>query len=226
MVRDAKSFVNDGFDIIKIKLGLDPADDITRVSAIRTALGNHIELIVDANQGWSTKDALTVIRSLEHLQLNISLIEQPVRATDLVNLKYIRDNVTSSIIADEACFSALDALNIVKNNAADGLNIKLMKCGGLNNANAIYNIAKAANMHVMAGSMLESPIGVAAIASFVVSKTDILYADLDPLALIRENYILGGATLKGNKIILSDKPGLGIEGFSQGYTFLDEIIYK
>lgn len=224
MVNDALALVNDGFNVIKIKVGLNPSEDITRVSAIRSALGNDIQLLVDANQGWDVKSALSVINALEKYNLNIGLIEQPVKATDITNLKHIRDNVSSFIMADEACFSPADALNIAINNAADGINIKLMKSGGIYNANAIYHIAKSANLRLMVGCMLESPIGVAAIASFALSKPDMLYADLDPIALIRENYVLGGAQLVGNNIVLADKPGLGIEGFSQGFTLLDEVI--
>lgn len=93
-----------------------------------------------------------------------------------------------------------------------------MKSGGIANAQAIYHIAKTAGMKTMVGCMLESPIGIAAVASFALSKPDVFYADLDPIYLIADNYILGGARLRGNTITLSDKPGLGIEGISQGLT--------
>jgi L-alanine-DL-glutamate epimerase-like enolase superfamily enzyme len=71
--------------------------------------------------------------------------------------------------------------------------------------------------------MLESPIGIAAITSFALSKPDIIYADLDPIFLIRDNYILGGAQRLGTQIVLPDKPGLGIEGISQGLQPIGEI---
>lgn len=223
MVADALAFVHAGFKVIKIKVGLNPADDIARVKEIRHALGNKVTLLVDANQGWECKDALSVIRTLEQDGLNIGLVEQPVKADDLNSLKYIRDNVETLIVADESCFSAQDALAIATNQMSDGINIKLMKSGGIEQAKAIYNIAQAAHIRVMVGCMLESPIGVAAIASFALSKPDILYADLDPIALIRDNYVLGGAQRAGNEIILSNKPGLGIEGFRQGFIPVCEI---
>ena len=223
MVADAMTLVDDGFKVIKIKVGLNPQQDIERIRAIRQALGFDVTLLVDANQGWSCKDALKVIRALEHHKLDIGIVEQPVKANDLLNLKHIRDSVDSFIMADEACFSPEDALSITKLNAADGINIKLMKSGGIENAKAIYNIAKTANMRLMVGCMLESPIGVAAIASFALSKPDMMFADLDPIALIKENNIQGGARLVGNEIILSDKPGLGIEGFSQGFIPVSEV---
>lgn len=221
MVNDAIIQANSGFNIIKIKLGLNTDDDIARVKAIRQALGFDVRLLVDANQGWNYKDAIRVINALE--EFKIEIIEQPIKANNLIDLKHITDTTNNFIMADEACFSVTDAMNIGSNHAADGINIKLMKSGGIANANSIYNIAEASNLGVMVGSMLESPIGVAAIASFALSKNDIMYADLDPIALIKENYVLGGARLIGNQVILSNKPGLGIDGFSQGLTHICEI---
>lgn len=223
MVTDAMNLVQEGFNVIKIKVGLNYLDDIERIKAIRHELGREVNLLVDANQGWSCKDALKVIHVLEESDLNIGIVEQPVKANDINSLKLIRDSVDSFIMADEACFSPEDALNIAYLNAADGINIKLMKSGGIENAKAIYNIAKTANMRLMVGCMLESPIGVAAIASFALSKPDIMYADLDPIALIKENYIIGGARINGSEITLSDKPGLGIEGFIKGFTPVCEV---
>ncbi|PWY55445.1 dipeptide epimerase [Legionella qingyii] len=223
MVQDAVDLVNQGHQTIKIKLGLNPIEDIKRVHAIRQAVGDSITLLVDANQGWSYDDALKVIESLKQQHLNIALVEQPIRAQDLLHLKAISEQVDCLIIADEACFSPEDTLNIAKINACDGVNIKLMKSGGIENAQAIYNIAKSAHMKIMVGCMLESPIGIAAIASFALSKPDIFYADLDPIYLIRDNYVLGGAQRLGAKIILSDKPGLGIEGIFQGLNQIGVI---
>lgn len=223
MVQDAIDLVQQGHQCIKIKLGSKPIDDIKRVQAIRDAVGRSITLLVDANQGWSYEDSLKISAAFKQQHLNIPLIEQPVRAADLLDLKAISNQVDCHIIADEACFSPQDTLQLVGMNACDGVNIKLMKSGGLMNAEAIYSIAHNAHMKIMAGCMLESPIGVAAIASFALSKADILYADLDPIFLIRENYILGGAQRVGNEIILSEKPGLGIEGISQGLNQIGVI---
>lgn len=223
MVDDAIDLINQGHKTLKIKLGLAPTDDIERVRAIRKAVGEDIRLLVDANQGWSYDDALKVINAFKQHHLNINMVEQPIPASELLQLKQISEQVDCAVIADEACFSPEDALNIAKMNACDGINIKLMKSGGLAKAQAIYNIAKTAKMHIMVGCMLESPIGVAAIASFALSKPDIEYADLDPVFLIRDNYILGGAQLKDNKIILSDKPGLGIEGIKDGLNMIGVI---
>ncbi|HAT2137810.1 TPA: dipeptide epimerase [Legionella pneumophila] len=223
MVSDAVDLIQRGHKTLKIKLGLNPEDDINRIRAIRQAVGNDITLLADANQGWSYEEALIAITAFKKENLNVPLVEQPVNARNLPDLKTISDQVGCAIIADEACFSPEDALNIAKINACDGVNIKLMKSGGIEKAQSIYHIAQAAKMQIMVGCMLESPIGVAAIASFALSKPDISYADLDPIFLIRENYILGGAQSLSNKIILADKPGLGIEGITQGLNLIGVI---
>lgn len=223
MVADAHDLVSQGYCSLKIKVGLNPVEDIERVQAIRDAVGSAINLLVDANQGWSCTDALQVIQHFEQQHLHIALVEQPTIAHDLQQLKQLSEQLSSPIIADESCFSAKDALNIAKMNACDGINIKLMKSGGLENAKAIYTIATTVQMQVMVGCMLESPIGIAAMASFALSKPDIVYADLDPICLIKENYVQGGAQLRANQIILSDKPGLGIEQMTEGLTLIGTI---
>lgn len=223
MVKEAIELVSQGHHRLKIKLGLNAEKDIECARAIRLAVGEKISLLVDANQGWSYEESLKVIAAFKHHQLNIPIIEQPTNAKDLSQLKFLSNQVECSIIADESCFSPQDALTIATMRACDGINIKLMKSGGIDKAQAIYNIAKMAKMSVMVGCMLESPVGIAAIASFAVSKPDIFYADLDPLFLIRDNYLLGGAQRVGNSIVLSDRPGLGIEGISQGCHWIGVV---
>jgi L-alanine-DL-glutamate epimerase-like enolase superfamily enzyme len=262
MARDAVEFVSQGFTTLKIKVGLNVADDLERIKAVYNAVvgidchalpcrarndnhalpcrarnDNHalpagkarndnicdIRLVVDANQGWDAKSSVQIILQMETEKLGVIFVEQPVIASDITNLKFIHDNVATPIFADESCFSISDALHLAKLNAVSGVNIKLMKCAGIQNANTIYNIAKTANMQVMVGCMLESPIGVAAIASFAVSKPDIYFADLDPIALIKHNPIIGGVILTKDTITLSNKPGLGIENLGNSFEPICEI---
>jgi L-alanine-DL-glutamate epimerase-like enolase superfamily enzyme len=249
MAADAVELVSQGFTTLKIKVGLNVADDIERIKAVYSAVkgidchaptqvcarnndtynlphkvsNDDLKLVVDANQGWDAKSAIQIIRQMEAEKLDIIFVEQPVVAQDFTNLKFVHDSVTTPVFADESCFSVTDALNLAKLNAVSGVNIKLMKCAGIGNAQAIYNIAKAANMQVMVGCMLESPIGVAAIASLALSKSDICFADLDPIALIKQNPIMGGATLSRDTITLSDKPGLGIDSLGSSFEPICEI---
>lgn len=211
MVADARLFVDQGFETLKIKVGLDPVQDIVRLKAIRQAVGDKVHILSDANQGWDAKSALNIIDSLVINQIGIAMVEQPVKAWDLTGLKYVRDNSRLPVYADEAVFSLRDATKIIANQAADGLNIKLMKSGGLSEGLAIYDLATAHNIPCMAGCMLESPIGLAAMASMVVGRNNIKFVDLDPITMIKSNPVIGGVSLDGATLRLTDEPGLGIQ---------------
>jgi L-alanine-DL-glutamate epimerase-like enolase superfamily enzyme len=210
MVEDAKLFVSQGFETLKIKVGLNPAEDIARLKAIRQAVGNSIHILSDANQGWDAKSALQIIDSLAANDLGIAMVEQPVKAWDYNNLKYVRDNSRIPIYADESAFNLRDVSKIISGEIADGINIKLMKSGGIYAARPIYDLATAHNIPCMAGCMLESPIGLAAMASFVVGRSNIKFVDLDPITMIKYNPIQGGVTLNGATLSLSELPGFGI----------------
>jgi L-alanine-DL-glutamate epimerase-like enolase superfamily enzyme len=216
MVEDAKLFVSQGFETLKIKVGLNPAEDIARLKAIRQAVGNSINILSDANQGWDAKSALQIIDSLAANDLEIAMVEQPVKAWDYANLKYVRDNSRIPIYADESAFNLRDVSKIISGEIADGINIKLMKSGGIYAARPIYDLATAHNIPCMAGCMLESPIGLAAMASFVVGRSNIKFVDLDPITMIKHNPIQGGIRLNGATLSLSGLPGLGI-------THLDDL---
>ena len=211
MVADAKLFVSQGFETLKIKVGLNPVEDIQRLKAIREAVGNSLHILSDANQGWDAKSALQIIDSLLSNEIGITMVEQPVKAWDYANLKYVRDNSRIPIYADESVFSLRDANRVISGQMADGINIKLMKSGGLYAARPIYDLATSHNLPCMAGCMLESPIGLAAMAAFVVGKSNIKFVDLDPITMIKSNPVIGGVRLDGATLHLSSAAGLGIE---------------
>ncbi len=223
MASDAVEIVSEGFKTLKIKVGLGADEDIERLKRIRKAVGPDVPILTDANQGWSPKDAVKVIKAIESEKLNVSLVEQPVKAWDFEGMKYIREQTCSFIMADESCFSPRDAFKILSEKIADGLNIKLMKCAGLYNAKTIYSMASIFNTPCMAGCMLESPIGLTAMASFVSGKQLVKYVDLDPIYMIKENPIVGGARLENARIVLPDKPGLGIESLGDCLEFICKI---
>ncbi|MDD3265673.1 MAG: dipeptide epimerase [Burkholderiales bacterium] len=211
MVEDARLFISQGFETLKIKVGQNPLEDIERLKKIREAVGNKINIVSDANQGWDSKSALQIIDTLVNSNVGIAMVEQPCKAWDLENLKYIRDNSPLPIFADESAFNIRDVTNILANRIADGINIKLMKSGGIYQARTIYDLSTAHNIPCMAGCMLESPIGLAAMASFVVSRHNIQFVDLDSITMIKANPVHGGVQLKGATLLLSDEAGLGIK---------------
>lgn len=113
MVKDSVEAINQGFNILKIKVGKEGQKDIERIKEIRKAVGDKIILRVDANQGWSPKEAVKIIRSLEDKNLNIELVEQPVKHDDLEGMKFVTQNTYTKILADESVFSPHDAVKIL-----------------------------------------------------------------------------------------------------------------
>ncbi|HWQ30328.1 MAG TPA: dipeptide epimerase [Negativicutes bacterium] len=212
MAEDAVEYVKSGYTTLKTKIGLDSSLDVVRVKSVREAVGNNIKLRLDANQGWTAKEAVRTIRQLEDMGMNIELIEQPVKAYDIEGLKYVTDNVDTLVMADESLFSPEDGFNILKKRAADILNIKLMKCGGLHNALKINAMAESCGVECMIGSMIESKIGITAAAHLAGGKLNITRADLDAVDLMAEDPIEGGIQVNGSKCILPEGYGLGIIG--------------
>ncbi len=212
MVRDSLEAINMGYKTLKIKVGKDSKKDLERVRAISEAVGKEISLRLDANQGWKPKEAVKIIRKMEDLDINIELVEQPVKAYDLEGLKFVTDNVSLPILADESLFSPGDAMKIINMRAADLLNIKLMKTGGIYNALKIIAMAEAAEMECMIGSMMESSIGATAASHLAGAKAIITKVDLDVPMLCKEDPVAGGSNFDKYKINLSDRPGFGFEG--------------
>lgn len=212
MAAEAKKHVELGFKAIKIKVGVDPIEDVTRILAIREAVGPTIQLRVDANQGWTPKEA---IRAIERISpYDIAFIEQPVAAKNLDGLKFVRDHVTDSIMSDESAFIPQDAFSLVKKDVVDYVNIKLMKCGGIYPALKIIAICESAGVACMIGCMSgESNISVAAAAHLAAAQPNVRFADLDAtFALNQLRYPGVVATTPVPVIDLSDCPaGLGIQ---------------
>lgn len=211
MVRDSMSALAMGYDILKIKVGNDAGKDIQRVAEIRKAVGDNVIIRIDANQGWSPKESVRIIRRLEDMGLNVELIEQPVKAMDIMGLKFVTDNVLTPILADESVFSANDAIEIIRNRAADFINIKLMKTGGIYNALKICAVAEIYNVECMMGCMLESQISVSAEAHLACSKNIVTMADLDGPGLCVSAPFAGGPEFRNAKIVMNESPGIGFK---------------
>ncbi|MDO3408952.1 dipeptide epimerase [Saccharibacillus sp. CPCC 101409] len=210
MVRDALEMVVLGFGQLKIKAGLDPDADIEAVRLIREAVGPQVRLKVDANQGWSAKDALRAVRAMA--ECGVEAVEQPVPQWDTDGLALIRAQSPLDIMADESCFSPRDAALLVKREAVDLINIKLMKCGGLHRAMQINAVAEASGVGCMLGCMMESRIGIAAGAALVLSRPNFKYADLDSFMYFHEvPAIRGGFVFETPHIRLADGDGIGVE---------------
>jgi L-alanine-DL-glutamate epimerase-like enolase superfamily enzyme len=210
MYLEAQRAVSAGFKTIKVKIGSDPTQDVLLVKNFRRILGPDICIRLDANQGYAVSGAARVLQSLE--DCNIQLVEQPLKSWDEAGLAELRTKTDIPVYADESAHSPQDAYRLAAARAVDGINIKLMKCGGLYPALQIAHVAEAAGMGAMIGCMLESPVSITAAASFAASQRSVLYADLDsPLDLQPCPWAAGGARYEGGSLVCSDLPGLGIE---------------
>ena len=212
MVRDALNAIDRGYDCLKVKVGKEPEKDIARLSAIRGAVPKKTCIRIDANQGWTPKEAVRILNGMQEKGLDIEFVEQPVKAHDFEGLKYVTERSYVPVLADESVFSPQDALTIMQMGAADLVNIKLMKCGGLYNA---LKIASAA-VECMIGCMLEAKISVNAAVHLACAKQIITRVDLDGPVLCSEDPILGGAVFNEKDITVSNEPGLGIKGIEPG----------
>jgi L-Ala-D/L-Glu epimerase / N-acetyl-D-glutamate racemase len=187
------------YPVLKVKLG-GPRDADT-IAGVRSAAPDKI-LRVDANAAWEPKHALQMIDVL--LDYDVEFVEQPVAAHDLDGLRFVRERSPLPIIADESCLIATDVPRLA--GAVDGINLKLAKCGGLREAMRIIAAARAHDMSVMAGCMVETSLGISA-AAHLAPLLD--YADLDGAALLANDPFEGAAIANG-QITLPAIPGLGV----------------
>ena len=212
----ALNAIDRGYDCLKVKVGKEPEKDIARLSAIRGAVPKETCIRIDANQGWTPKEAVRILNGMQEKGLDIEFVEQPVKAHDFEGLKYVTERSYVPVLADESVFSPQDALTIMQMGAADLVNIKLMKCGGLYNALKIASAAEVYGVECMIGCMLEAKISVNAAVHLACAKQIITRVDLDGPVLCSEDPILGGAVFNEKDITVSNEPGLGIKGIEPG----------
>ncbi|MDI6767550.1 MAG: dipeptide epimerase [Bacteroidota bacterium] len=191
------------YPILKVKVGVPNDEDI--IKTIRKITNKVIR--VDANEGWKSKElARDKILWLE--EQNVELVEQPLPSTMLDETGWLREQIHIPLIADENITRLTDLPKL--QGVFDGINIKLMKCTGLREATRMIHTAKALNMKIMLGCMIESSVGISAAAQL---SPLVDYADLDGNILITNDPFDGVKVIDG-KLILNDKPGLGVEKMS------------
>jgi len=211
MVADSIDAVDRGFDSLKIKVGKDIGVDVERVKAIYAAVEGRALLRLDANQGWTAKQAVYALNLLEDAGVRLELVEQPVKAQDLDGMKYVTERVQTPIMADESVFGPTEVVELIRMRAADIINIKLMKTAGLSNAIRIADICEMYQVECMIGCMLETSISVAAAVHVAVAKANVITkVDLDGPSLCAFNPVDGGVIFNESEITVTDAPGLGI----------------
>ena len=209
MAMVATMFVQAGYGGLNLKVGTGPDEDEERVRAVREAVGPHVRLRVDVSQGWHTAEvAIPAIQRMA--QWNVDWVEQPVDADDLEGLTQVTHAVKVPIMADEGCQTPQDALAVVNRGAANLINVKLMKCGGLYRAAQITAIAGAAGVPCVLGSMVESTVAsLAGLHLYAASRSFISGEVMGPLFVHGD--IARGFQMEGNRAVLTEEPGLGAE---------------
>jgi L-alanine-DL-glutamate epimerase-like enolase superfamily enzyme len=194
-VREAEAF-----PVLKIKVGL--ATDEATLEAVRSVTSKPLR--VDANEGW--KDKEEAVRKINWLESQgVELIEQPLPAALQDDMRWVRGRVHMPIFADEACLSTRDIPKLA--DAYDGINVKLDKAGGILESLRMIHMARSLGLKVMLGCMVSSSVSITA-AAHLSPLVD--YADLDGNLLV-SNDPYSGVLVKDGKLVLPDRPGLGLE---------------
>lgn len=194
-----------GFRILKIKGGVSAEEDVRRVRAIHDALP-RLALRLDADQGYTGRQALEVARALEG---KLEMLEQPTPAGDLEALHQVTKQSPVPVLADESVIEPPSALKVANRRAADGMSVKLTACGGLRCARQIDTIARAAQMATMVSCVNEPALLTAAGLSFALSSPNVRYGDLDGHLDLIGDPTVPGFLLEEGWLIATDVPGLG-----------------
>ena len=192
-------------------MGKDPGVDVERVKAVHAAIEGRAVLRLDVNQGWTAKQAVRALHQLEDAGVKLDVVEQPVNSWDIAGMQYVTERIDTPVVADESASSITVVAEIIQRRAADIVNIKLMKTGGLTDAVRIADLAATYGVECMIGCMLEGAISVAAAAHLAVARADVITrVDLDGPTLGRFNPVESNVCFADAEITIGDAPGLGI----------------
>lgn len=214
----AKECVDNHIFSFKAKIGGIPEKDVERLVAMREAVGPEVSLRADANQGYSVKEAIRLCRLAEDSGVGLELLEQPVASWDIDGMARVRDSVETLIEADESAYSIHDVMQIVRRDAADVINIKIAKAGGLLHSKKIAAIAEAAGLRVVFGTAYGLGPKIAAklqLAATVVGSTDAVeFTELllhGNLMAARQRSSMALPLDDDGCLAVPTSPGLGVE---------------
>jgi len=209
-LEEAREFIGAGFRILKVKLGAGIKEDVERLVALRKTFGQKIMIRVDANQGWSLSETIQFFETTK--ELNIELVEQPVKANEIFSLLEIPEHFRDKIAADESLKDSSDARDLSVHNRPAGIfNIKLMKCGGITEALKIAKYAQSSSIDLMWGCNDESIISITAALHAAFACPNTRFIDLDGSFDLAKDVVTGGFELKNGVMSLTQSAGLGVK---------------
>lgn len=214
----AAKYQRSGFTRIKVKVGDEIALAEARVAAIHSMYakaGNaaSLELLIDANAAYDPNSAIELLARLAGNGVRIAVFEQPVERCDIWGMCAVRElarDFGTLVFADESVYTTEDAELIAKTHAADGINLKLMKHGGLIEAARVAEVAREHGLKLMIGGMVETRLAMSASLALAIGLGDVHWLDLDTPLLINEDSLSGGMSYKGPSITPSGDLGLGV----------------
>jgi L-Ala-D/L-Glu epimerase len=206
---NASRLARKGYRTLKAKVGKNINEDVERILAIREGAPN-CGITIDANQGYSPYEAVQFIKELEKHNMRPLLFEQPVIRHDLAGMKYVKDNTSVPVAADESVFTTADAMNIIRMGCADIINVKIMK-SGIIEALDIITLARCSNIRLMIGCMLETKLALGCSVHIAGGTGEFSFIDLDPHVNPEAEPFSGGPKFKDPAYTLSDEDaGIGV----------------
>ncbi|MCJ8210922.1 dipeptide epimerase [Mucilaginibacter sp. RS28] len=210
MAERAVEFKQNGATILKVKLGKNAQEDVERIRRIREAVGDDMQIRIDANQGWSFDDAVYALQAMG--AYHIAFCEQPMRTWYDDRLPELMKLSPVKIMADESVYNHHDARRQIESGSCHYVNIKLSKSGGLHEARQIHDMAAAHGVPCMMGGMLESRIALSAKLHLVYASPNIKFYDMDTCMLGHlEDPCLGGVKYEGYHLTIDDAPGISAD---------------
>lgn len=207
-IEQAERWIAAGFGCLKVKGGADVDLDIARMRRLRQAVGTAIELRFDANQGYQLEQALRFVEATRDLEL--SVLEQPTPRGQPQLLSSVTRAATAPVMADESLLTLRDAFRLARGEVVDMVNVKLMKVGGLTEAQHVASVARAASMSLMVGCMDESALAIAAGLAFALARPTVELADLDGHIGLRGDPFAAAVRLEGGVLHPHEGAGLGV----------------
>lgn len=204
----AKELAAAGFGVIKIKIGSDAEQDLERIQAVKETVGDSIRLRVDANQGYDRATARRVLTGLEPLDLE--WIEQPLPDWDLEGLAELAGSFGTPLAVDESVYTVHDARRVMAMKAADVVNIKVPKCGGIYRSQQIADACRSQGVPCFLGGCLETSPGAAAQAHFYTATPNVVSAaEMEPWQYV-DDIVTSPMTMENGSVKIPQGSGLGV----------------
>lgn len=207
---EARRYVEQGFDCLYLKVGLDRKQDVESVKAIRDAVGYDVDVRIDANQAWTPSGAIRIIRKME--KYDLEFVEQPVIMYNLDALARVREAVSTPILSNESSWTFHETLNVLKRDAADAVELDPRFDAGIWGFRVAAGMAEAAGIAAVAHSFGELGVATAFMIHAIASSPSFVYANQTAYSFLADDVLEGGMMkFKEGHLPVPEKPGLGVE---------------